>query len=428
MTDISADLDPLALRQAWSQLRSSGQASPTIARLLQVGVGQFLDAFAKEYLGTAGLGQGMKLVLGANGEGKTHLLYCLRERALLAGHAVSFVEATSAALGESPFAFAQEVLRQMQTLESMDSAEARVPALIRASVARKRAAAQASGLDPAPILLAWARGLRNKDLHPHGLSQALADAVLAAIDDDDDALRTHASAMTFEGTRQTKAQAEQSGAQLLASLPVLVRLLGFGPLVVLVDEAELAVQKQGKQRMKRFLEACRFMNDHVANGDRAPCLVLTCCSSDFWPNQFQQYEALYQRLCDPARETPEERRGLKVRTLAKCSKLWVQETFRGELADYRALGTAVVALGARVHPDVDVTTQAKNVEAFARAASSRSLLKPVKRYFIKALAAELDTQLDNECQRECTQEEAFRALDTAIEQIQQHDETMDTGA
>ncbi len=422
------DLDPLALRQAWSQLRTSGQASPNIARLLQVGVGQFLDAFSEEYLGSAGLGQGMKIVLGANGEGKTHLLYCLRERALLAGHAVSYVEATSSGLGESQFSFAQQVLRRIETSEFMDGGDARIPALIRAAVARKRKAAEAAGLDPQPVLNAWARGLKNKDLYPHGLSEALGSAVTAAIDEDDDALRTHASEMAFEGVRLTKAQAEQGGAQFLGSLPIVVRLLGFQSLVILVDEAELAVEKQGKQRRERFLKALRFLNDHVANGDRSPCLIVTCCSSDFWPDQFLHYEALYQRLDDPGRNTPEDRRGLKTRTLVKLTKLWVHETFRGDLQDYSALGAAIVALAARVHRDVDRDVQAKNIEVFARAASSRGLLRPVKRYFIKALCVELEAQIDNESQHVVADQEAFKALDAAIQSIQEHDETTDTGA
>ena len=73
----------------------------------------------------------------------------------------------------------------------------------------------------------------------------MAGALLAALREDDDGLREAALRATFEGERQSKREQEARGAQLLKSLPQLVRHLGFEPLVVLLDEAETAVEKKG---------------------------------------------------------------------------------------------------------------------------------------------------------------------------------------
>ena len=77
------------LMAAWQQLHTSGTASPASAHILRIGLEPFLASFSARFLGEEGLAQGMKLLLGGNGEGKTHFLYCLREMALARGHAVS---------------------------------------------------------------------------------------------------------------------------------------------------------------------------------------------------------------------------------------------------------------------------------------------------------------------------------------------------
>ena len=91
------------------------------AHQLRVGLTPFLDAFSEYFLGPEGVGQGFKLVLGANGEGKTHLLLCLREIALQKGHAVALLEPRSSSAGESEFEFAKEILRRLEGPGALDA-------------------------------------------------------------------------------------------------------------------------------------------------------------------------------------------------------------------------------------------------------------------------------------------------------------------
>jgi len=425
MTTQAADFDPKALRRAWNQLCSSGTASPTIARFLQVGIRPFLDAFESHYLGASNEARGSKLILGMNGEGKTHLLYCLRELALRNGHAVALLDPKMAAVGDSAFVFAQEVLRRVETSELGEGAEdeLRIPALLRAAVQRKRAATLAKELDPETILPHWVEGLRNKDLHPFGLAAALADGLVAAIDDHPERLREAAARMAFEEAKLTKKQAEIDGSRLLQSLPSVIRLLGIESLVILLDEAETAVERKGSTRRREFLRFLRFLNDQVANqsDDRAPAMVVIGCTDDFWPEQFAEYHALLSRLADPGKDVLAERAGLTPKQLVRMNKVWVRETFRGDEPDYEELGVALVDLAARVHPDVDRRVQTSNAGRFARIASSDRVKKQVKRNFIKALCQEIDSQMSGESQRVIEEKDAEKALDAAIQAIQEDD-------
>lgn len=421
----AAQLDAQALGGAWSQLCSSGTASPTIASFLQVGLGPFLDAFERQYFGSTSQPQGSKLVLGMNGEGKTHLLYCLRDLALRHGRVVSLLDPKMAAVGESPFVFAQEILRRAETseLQDGDPDEKRIPALLRAAVQRKRDETVAKGLDPETILPRWADGFRNKDLHPFGLAAALADGLKAAVEDDPERLRDAAEKVAFEGIQLTKKQADIDGSHLLQSLPMVMRLLGFASLVILLDEAETAVEKKGSARRREFMKFLRFLNDHVAHqtDNRSPALVVIGCTDDFWPDQFAEYTALLSRLTDPGKDELAHRAGLNPQQLVRLNKVWVRETFRGDEADYLKLGAALIDLAARVHADLDARVQQANAERFARIASSDRVRRWVKRNFIKALCQEMESQVAAGAQRVIEEKDAERALDAAVQTIQHDD-------
>jgi hypothetical protein len=422
---MNGSIEPRALRSAWAQLCSSGTATKTAAHILRVGIQPYVDAFSERYLGPEGIAQGFKLLLGMNGEGKTHLLYALREAALRSGHVVSFVEPRSAGAIDSEFDFARELLRRMEAPGAADGEEdeLRVIQLVRAAVEKKRMTAMEKGLDPDRILHAWADGARGKDLHPHGLAAALGDALERVIADDPEGLRHAAATMTFEDVRLSKAQARIQGAALLRSLPLVVKHLDFRPPVILVDEAETAVQKKGNARKKEFLQFLRFLNDHVANapGDRGGALVVIGCTDDFWPEQFAEYEALRQRLDDPGANSFEERASLSAKARVRKNKLWVKETFRGEEADYDELGDALIELAARLYPEVDRSVQTSNARRFGRVACSNRVRKQVKRNFVKALTGTIEQQVADEKQAVITEEEAARAFDAAAHEILEKD-------
>ena len=94
-------------RRAWQSLQGHGTATRDTVSLVTVGLSEYLDAFAERYLGEEGVGT-CKLLLGSNGEGKTHFLFSVRARALQLGHLVAIVEA--------PLHFDDEVVEHLPEL------------------------------------------------------------------------------------------------------------------------------------------------------------------------------------------------------------------------------------------------------------------------------------------------------------------------
>ena len=418
------------LMAAWQQLHTSGTASPASAHILRIGLEPFLASFSARFLGEEGLAQGMKLLLGGNGEGKTHFLYCLREMALAQGHAVSLVEASAAGAGES-WAFARSVLGSMEAPGPApdDPDELRLISLIRSAVERRREKLLPSCKDPEPLLRLWAEGTRSKALRPAGLADAVADGILAVLDGDDAALRQAVNRMTFEGLRLTKKDAERDGSLMLRSLPLLVRCLGFGPLLILLDEAETAVEKAGTRKQEEFLKFVRFLNDHVANPEvGGAAVVVIACTDEFWPEPFVKHTALVQRLSDAGRDSLADRMNLAPAVLARLNKLWVRETFRGERGDYEKLGEALVDFAERLYPEVDRGVQLVNASLLAEAASSGAATRQVKRPFVKALAQTLEEQLNVGTQVPLTEDEAARLLDVTRGEITEEHREVDLEA
>jgi hypothetical protein len=417
--------DPRSLRQAWQQLHTAGTANPSIAHSLRTaGLRPFLDAFGDYLLGENGVGEGFRLVLGMNGEGKTHLLLCLRELALANGHAVALIDAKASSAGESALAFAREIFTRIEPPEALEEPddEFKVARLVRTAVERRRQSATAAGLDPETIVQKWAAQLRRKDLHPPAIADAIAGAAEAASEGDDDRLVAGARKATLTDVKLPKREQEAYGAQLLKSLPVLVRHLGFQPLVVLVDEAETAVEKKGSSKRREFMKFLRFLNDHVAHGGGGgSAIVVIGCTDEFWPEQFNEYEALRQRLADPGYDTLVEREGLTPAQRVRKNKLWIRETFRGDEQDYLDLGAELVAFGARIHGALDKDVQTANAQRLARIASSNQVKRQVKRNFVKALTQTIEDQVAGGDQRVLEEREAGARLEAAARRIQELD-------
>jgi bacteriophage exclusion system BrxC/D-like protein len=419
-------IDPASLASAWEELHTSGTACPTVAQAVQVRIGPFLDAFSARFLGEKGVRGAFKLLLGVNGEGKTHLLLCIQQQARERGHAVALLDAKTSAAGDSAFDFAREVLRRIEppATEEGDSDDLRIVRLVKVSVQQKRAAAEAAGAVADEVVSLWGSGFRGKDLHPFGLGDAVADCIDAAIRQNDAEMRAAAARISFEGVKLSRKDAQVSGAALLRSIPRLVTLLGFKPLVLLVDEAETAVERKGSAARREFLKFLRFLNDHVARGaaDGAGALVVIACTSDFWPDQFSEYEALRQRLSDPGHDTLAERDGLSPNARIRLNKWWVRETFRGNREEYEELGRALVDVAARVNRAVNAEVQLRNSVQLAAVASSDRVKREIKRIYVKALCQLVETQAVDEKQQVISPAEAERLLDSALKDIRRRDE------
>ncbi len=424
MQTASAVLDKDLARRAWKKLCEKGTATREAARLLQVGLQEFLNVFAQKYLGDEGTGEACKLVLGANGEGKTHLLYCIREEAIRRGHLVATVEARNAGAAISPFFFGQHLLKSIETPGSLNQDtddENPLLRLLREAVEQKRAAILADGLDADGLLLEWADGMRTKNLLPYGLAHGLADGLHAVLRNDVDRALEAIDRIAFENMKLSKDEQQIQGANLLKSIVKLPRLLGFRSLLLLVDEAEVAVEKAGSSKRRTFLSFLRFLNDHVAREDRDSAVVLIACTDEFWPHQFNEYTALKGRLSDPGYDNLDARSQLSLQALVNKNKIWVRETFRGREADYENLGIELLRLGSQVLSGVDDAVQRTNVKRLANVASSNEVMPWVKRNFVKAFGQTVQDQVDEGRQVVLTENEARARFDLAIRQIQDAD-------
>lgn len=408
-----------AARHAWSRLCSSGTPTREAARALSVGLDEYLDGFSTRYLGPDG-GETCKLVLGANGEGKTHFLYCLRERALQQGHLVALVEAKDAGAAISPFTFGVGLIRALEAAspdEEDDDTENPVVRLLRVAVEKRRRTLVNQGLDADRLLPEWAGGFRAKNLQPNDLPRALAEGLKATIDGDVDAAVEASEKITLSHLKLTVQQQAVTGAALLTSIGRLPKMLGFQRLVLLVDEAELAIAGGGARR-RNFLAFLRFVNDHVAQDGS---IVLIACTDDFWPGVFQDYQALLGRLSDPGYDTERERVSLSTAALVTKQKVWVRETFRGRIEDHVRLGEAILQIGSRAHSELDLGVQHKNVDHLARVAASGGVLSFVKRPFVKALGQLVEEQVVDGKQVEIDEDEARRRFNLARKAVEEVD-------
>lgn len=409
-------------RTVWSTLREKGTATKDVAAELRVGIDEYLSAFTAEYLGEDGLHQGLKLVLGQNGEGKTHLLYSIRESALRNGHLCAYMEAGSSGIADTPLQFAREVLRNLESPVALEGESDlnRILVLLQDAIQRKRAQLVADGLDPEELLPLWARELRTKDLPPHGFAQVLSEAILALLQQDVDGALAQVPKLLLEDVKLSKDRQQIEGLNLLRTIARLPRVLAFQPLVLLIDEAENALDKAGSKRKALFVKFLRFLNDHLAFGN-APALVLIGCTDDFWPGEFRSYSALESRLKDPGHDRPDDRRGLSMLSLTRMNKLWVRETFQGSEDDFVKLGDSILRIAADCLSTLDEVTQRSNARRLARAASSQGVNRHVKRIFIKALAQLIDEQSTTGRAEVITEEEANKRFGLAVRVIAQVD-------
>ena len=409
-----SDVPRSVARGAWERLASHGSATSQVTRVLGVGIDEYIELFAGEYLGSDGT-QTFKLILGLNGEGKTHLLRRLEQMALDRGHVVAFVEAKNAGIAESPFAFGRQVLMGLTVATSSEKGDDHPLALLlRAAVTQKRVMLAADGVtDVEAVLPEWADGFRGKNLQPLLLAQAISDGLHAVIRSDMDRLVAAITDLSLENVRVPQAERAVQGSALLRSIARVPRLLGFQRLVLLVDEAEVAFEGLAQRRRQTLLTLLRYLNDHLTATDDDGAVVFLACADEMWPARFTEYAALRQRLSDPGADRVEDRERLSLPALVIKNKLWVRETFRGTFDDYKRLGDAILVVGNRVYSNLDVRTQAANAELLARLAASNEINRVVKRPFVKALAQLVQTQIADGNQRPIDEDEARGLFDLA---------------
>jgi hypothetical protein len=417
------NVPPKVVQQAWSRLVSLGSATRYVAAVMSVGIEEYIDRFAAQYLGAAGADT-FKLVLGLNGEGKTHLLRRLESRALEREHVVAYVEAKTGGAADSPYAFGREVLRNLHVAQHSEESDGDHPLLrlLRSVISRKRAQLVSEGLDADLLLPEWANGLRARNLQPLRLAQALSEGVKGLLGNDLDRALSAVSDLSLESFNPPRSEHNVIGPALLRSIARLPGFLGFNRLVLLVDEAEVAFEGLAQKRRQNLLSLLRFLNDHLSSADEVGAVILVACTDDFWPNRFNEYAALKQRLTDQGADHVEARAGLSLRGLVNKNKVWVRETFRGSLDDYVQLGDALLVVANRALPSLDVTIHTANARQLAEVASSNEVVRVVKRPFVKALAQLVQDQVSEGKQYAIDADQARNLFDLARRSISSADQ------
>lgn len=408
------------VRRAWHQLVSSGSATKYVTEMLSVGVDEYVRLFSQRFLGADGFDT-FKLVLGLNGEGKTHFLHCIEAPALEAGHLVAFVEAKNAGAAESPFEFARELMGCLRVRTGLGSDEQPLLIVLREAVTQQRQRLEERGLDADALLPEWAEGFRTKALQPLSLAQGLAEALDGIISGHSNRCLTGLRQLSLEDVHIPKGEQNVLGPKILRSITHLPHVLGFRKLVLLIDEAEVAFEGLSQKRRQNLLGFLRFLNDHLVNAEDG-AIILVACTDDFWPGMFNQYAALRSRLTDPGHDRPEDRADLTPKALVNKNKLWVRETFRGRQEEYRTLGDAILIVGKRALPSLDIAVQTANATRLAEIASSDEVNRVVKRPFVKALSQLVETQVGDDAQRRIEEDEARGLFDLAKRAIYQVDQ------
>lgn len=263
------DLDPVRARRIVNHLASTGTPPDEGVGTFTVGLDGILGVLDDEYL--AFLGQGLsafKLVVGAYGGGKTHLLLSIRERAFRRGAAVAYLTLNPQ---ESPFDKLELVYRRIaDRLEAPPEpgarAEAGLEALLRAWARRELERAEG---DPARAAVRARDALAG--LESTSIRNALLGAFRALHEQDEEAFSALLLHLKGEGGEREALRRHQvfepidrsTAFRTIRSLARFLRAIGMSGLVLLVDEAERVVslassrnQRAAVDNLRQFIDEC----------------------------------------------------------------------------------------------------------------------------------------------------------------------------
>ncbi|GIX45974.1 MAG: ATP-binding protein [Candidatus Tectimicrobiota bacterium] len=277
-----------------------------------VGLDDYLQVLEGEYLADY-IQQGgscFKLVVGIYGGGKTHFLYCVRERAWRHRFVVSYVtlspEQTPLHKLELVYrAVALNLTRPLTAAELQSGYEQGIESLVQSWYAQKRAELEHAGFsgdELAEALRSYAATIRG--FESVSFARAMQGAFLALLerrDEDFDTLmqwlKGEGYVRSLHGKLGILQRIDRSTAfSMLRSLLQWVRFLGYAGLVILMDEAERVPSLSSRQR-ELLLHNLRELIDACAQVHFKHTLCLYAVPDEtFLEGRAQIYEALRQRL------------------------------------------------------------------------------------------------------------------------------------
>ena len=279
------------------------------------GIDAFLDPLEAEYLSSfiKDGGSSFKLVVGAYGGGKTHFLYCVRDRAWQHEFAVSYVRLSP---NETPFfkleavyqAIAANLTYPLNQEQLLQGHQKGVEAFIRAWYSRKQAELEHNGCPTDQIpqeLRAHLSYLPN--FESISFTNAVKQAFTSLTEDrkaDFAAILQWLKGEGFDGRKATghpkygilQKIDRTTAFSMIRSLIQWVRAIGYSGLVVLFDEAETTPSMSGKEK-DLLLSNLRELVDECGQGTMSHALFLYAVPDEtFLAGRTHIYEALRQRL------------------------------------------------------------------------------------------------------------------------------------
>lgn len=304
-----SDLDQKHARRILAQMGENGKPPELGISHVNVGNESYLQVIDAAYVGDLiGVveGSSFKLVQGTYGAGKTHFLYCVRDLAWRRGLLASFVTISPKECPfNRPLAIYKAVAQRLEVARGPDGEETRgIDDVIRLRLDERIAD---DGDEPTR---AWIdKDLARAPMTRHSFRDAVVGFARAVLDGDEARSRVLGAWLRGEDLALGEAKAagvfelpsNENGFGMLRSLVQLIHLLGFGGVVILLDEAERRMSVSGKptKAMAETIDHLRELVDLCGRSELPRTLVLYAVTPAFTNDVLPQYPALQQRLGAP---------------------------------------------------------------------------------------------------------------------------------
>ena len=390
--------EPRLARQIIEVLGQSGTPLSKGVSYYNVGNESLLNAIDTHYLGSylADGGAVFKLVVGDYGSGKSHFLYCVRDRAWQRNFAVSKVDLSPK---ESPYddqrrvygAVASSIIwHELGTLGEDEQGLAR---FLEGTLRRMVHPHGIDIEDPGALDIPEVRALLQTllatpvdSLSFHKAIQGYFNALTRGQDRRVESLNRwlHGEEVSPEDMRDlrsigvTEKINKNNAFRMLRSLCQVVRALGYTGFVLLFDEGDRMLSVGGKSEkvatdnLREVIDRCRE--------DLPGALFMYAVPPAFIHDIVPKYPALQQRVQTPSYFS----RSNPFSPQINLHRLDIPDEQLLSQAGYRLLAIFEVAYGVKLDP----TIQAGNIEVFSEAARNSYLAISHRRLFIKALVTE----------------------------------------
>lgn len=397
--------EPRLARQIIETLGQSGTPVSKGVSYYNAGNESLLNAIDSHYLGSylADGGAVFKLVVGDYGSGKSHFLYCIRDRAWQRNFAVSKIELSPK---ESPYDDQRRVYAAVASslmwheLGSLHEDEHGLSRFLEGTLRRlvnpHGLDLQDEGVENIHEVRAFLHTISTSNVDSlsfHKAVQGFFNALLRGQERRVESLERwlHGEEVSPEDMRDlrmigvTEKINKNNAFKMLRSLCQTVRALGYTGLVLLFDEGDRMLSIGGKaekvatDNLREVIDRCRE--------DLPGALFMYAVPPDFLHTIVPKYPALQQRI----QATNYFSRANPFSPQINLEHLDVPDEELLEQIGYRLLPIFEIAYDVKLDRD----TQLANIQVFSEAARNSYLAISHRRLFVKALVTEWFRQKEN---------------------------------